>query len=162
MKGTTTKLILGILGVSVLVLGLVGPASAKLVKLGSGDVLDTTTGLRWQGTPGTPGNTLSVCDTPPKNTFCTLQEAIDYCAALKGGYRLPEVKELISLVDYSVASPGPVLPPGHPFTEVDSGSYWSVELDASNSLLAWLVNFFQGDTGVNTKANASGRAWCVR
>jgi len=99
-------------------------------------VCDNTTGLWWQRTPGDP--TDDICG---NTDTCTWQEAINYCTNLeltgkhkKKQWRLPEVKELISLVDYGVETPGPVLPPGNPFISVRSDSYWSAtELAGSSS-----------------------------
>ena len=53
-------------------------------------VLDTTTALQWQKTPNS--------EPMPKTN------ADAYCSSLGDGSRLPEVKELISLVDYSQGS----------------------------------------------------------
>ena len=54
-----------------------------------------------------------------------------------GDWRLPHIKELLSLLDFSNANPA--LPPGHPFTNVQSNVYWSSTTFASGSLNAWFV-----------------------
>src|SRR5215831_2111604 len=41
----------------------------------------------------------------------------------RGGWKLPNIQELRSIVDPSVLNPA--LPPGHPFTNVQGSSYWS-------------------------------------
>ena len=107
-------------------------------------VLDHTTSVQWQKAPG---STMAWSD------------AVTYCTGLGDGARLPEVKELISLVDYSVASPGPVLPPGHPFTNVQSAGHWSASTSAGNPSFAWVVNFGGGDVYLNDKTNGN-IAWC--
>ena len=83
-----------------------------------------------------------------------------YCAALGDGSRLPEIKELSSLVDYGESSPA--LPNGHPFEEVQSAYYWSATAVANGPSFAWLVRFDDGDVGPGNKGGASFLAWCVR
>jgi hypothetical protein len=56
-----------------------------------------------------------------------------------GDWRLPNVRELHSLIDYSRSS-SPVLPSGHPFTNVQSNYYWSSTTIASNPSDAWVVS----------------------
>jgi hypothetical protein len=80
-----------------------------------------------------------------------------------GDWRLPNIRELHSLVDYSQSS-GMALPAGHPFTEVHwDGPYWSSTTDedplAANS--AWNIGFDLGGTGSQPKGNPSW-VWCVR
>jgi hypothetical protein len=73
--------------------------------------------------------------------------------------------ELASLIDPSV-TPGPTLPPGHPFTTgtsgVQSAVYWSASTDADNPTDAWFVVFGNGVVNDFGKANDFGHAWCVR
>ena len=134
----------------------------KFVVLGTGEVLDTTTSLRWQQTPGAPADTVvSDCE---NGAGCTWFEAWDYCEAL--GARLPGVKELQGLVDYSVF-PGPTLPEGHPFVDengdptVQPAFYWSATAFASYHPFAWGVSFFHGNVFFNVK-DSDVHAWCVR
>jgi hypothetical protein len=57
-----------------------------------------------------------------------------------GGYtdwRLPNVKELQSLIDFSHNMPA--LPSGHPFVNVQSDYYWSSTTVAINPTCAWSV-----------------------
>ncbi len=124
------------------------------------EVCDKTTGLRWQLTPGAPGDTVSSCGNGGFEALCLWQEAVDYCAALGGGSRLPEVKELISLLDYSQIQPA--LPLNHPFINVPAAAgYWSATPRASDSTLVWGAHFFLGDVGPIGKGLLS-HAWCVR
>ena len=69
------------------------------------EVCDNTTGLVWEQTPDSI-----------KREW---QAAIAFCPTI--GYRLPEVKELFSLVDFSQSNP--TLPAGHPFSNVQSSIY---------------------------------------
>ena len=76
------------------------------------------------------------------------------------GWRLPNIFELASLVDPNVPSPGPTLPPGHPFKAVPR-FYWSATTDIENVANAWGVGFNIGDVGSGVKT-AVDYVWCVR
>ena len=54
-----------------------------------------------------------------------------------GEWRLPHIKELQSLLDFSNANPA--LPSGYPFTNVQSDVYWSSTTFAAGSLNAWYL-----------------------
>ena len=110
-------------------------------------VLDSTTALQWQRMPGGGSMTYDI--------------AFAYCANLGGGARLPEIKELYSLVDYSVAYPGPFLPAGNPFLNVQSAFYWSATPTAGYPGQEWYVDFSNGWL-YGTLTSSSGYAWCVR
>lgn len=59
-----------------------------------------------------------------------------------GDWRLPNVRELHSLIDFSQYNP--VLPSGHPFTGVQSYSYWSSTTRAHFTATAWYVRLKAG------------------
>ena len=129
------------------------PASTRFVVLldwNSEAVLDRETGLVWEQAPATVvqtwANARGACLNSSKGG--------------RKGWRLPSIVELLSLVDPSVASPGPALPPGHPFTDVQSTGYWSASTDARNPPFAWLWDFHFG-LGIIDKTS-SVRVWCVR
>jgi hypothetical protein len=75
------------------------------------------------------------------------QGALDYAASLNSGsglcgrhdWRIPNRKELRSLVDYSQSYPA--LPLNHPFIDVQTGHYWSSSTNATNPNNAWIVRF---------------------
>jgi hypothetical protein len=73
---------------------------------------------------------------------------------------LPEIKELISLVDYSKFNPA--LPEGHPLQAVQAALFWSASTYAGNSVNAWGVFFDSGDVTSGANKTNSNRAWCVR
>ena len=130
------------------------PVSQRFVVLtafNSDAVLDKETGLVWEKSP--------------QATAISLSNARLTCAnkAVGGrkGWRLPSLPELASLVDPSVASPGPTLQPGHPFLAVQSANYWSGSAHADNSTLMWGVGFNNGVVLGVSKA-FDQRAWCVR
>ena len=114
-------------------------------------VLDKETGLVWERSPVIAPDTWSVA-----RFACTGRPTGN-----RKGWRLPSVHELASLVDPSVTPPGPTLPPGHPFTNVQSDNYWSATTDAGNLANAWGVSFVNGGVDVGAK-NLSLQVWCVR
>jgi hypothetical protein len=92
------------------------PAAQRFVVLAafnSDAVLDRETGLVWEKSPAVTPHTWS--------------NARFHCANRnvggRKGWRLSSFAELSSLVDPSVAPPGPTLPPGHPFMNVQSAGY---------------------------------------
>ena len=90
----------------------------------------------------------------------TWTNAEAFCTSLGGGARLPEVKELLSLVDYSKFSPA--LPEGHPFQDVELSWYWSATALAEvPSSYAWVVAFSDG-TVDHSITSVVSRTWCVR
>jgi hypothetical protein len=99
----------------------------------------------------------------------TWYDAIDYannlslgsagCAAYYQDWRLPNVKELQSLIDFSNYSPA--LPTGHPFSHVQNGYYWSSTTYAYDTDYAWGVGVDDGSVYHSNKA-FSGYVWPVR
>jgi len=130
------------------------PVNARFVVLknwNSEAVLDRETGLVWERSP--QGNNQNWAQA---RTTCAGKAIGD-----RKGWRLPSFVELESLVDPSVAAPGPTLPAGHPFTNVQSGLYWSAATSAENSTTAWSVNYLSGNLTPSTKSLDLG-VWCVR
>ena len=131
------------------------PAAQRFVILpafNSDAVLDKETGLVWEKSP---------------QTTAVSSSSVRLTCANKGvggrkGWRLPSLTELASLVDPSVASPGPTLPSGHPFVAVQSAVYWSetrVDEDARGS---WGVHFGLGGGATFINWAHSVQFWCVR
>jgi len=116
-----------------------------VVSLDDTEVCDNTTGLNWQQNP----------DSILRNHA----DALTHCASLVGGFRLPEVKELISLVDYTRFNPA--LPASHPFTNVQSDNYWSATTSAADPSFAWGVLLSNGLVRPSGKGSAFF-VWCVR
>ncbi|MBH0185839.1 MAG: DUF1566 domain-containing protein [Nitrospira sp.] len=164
-------LLLGLLGGAVLPTGLVQaasgvgpfypepawdrklPASTRffiLTNWSSQAVLDKETGLVWERSPATTLHNWSAA-----GFECTSRTTGN-----RKGWRLPSVHELASLVDPSV-TPGPTLPSGHPFTNVQSANYWSATTNAALPANAFLVTFLNGNVGGPDKS-FNNRAWCVR
>ncbi len=106
----------------------------------SGDVVtDSLTSLQWQDD--------AVSDA------VEWQEAIDYCELLSlGGYddwRLPNKKELLSIVDYSKYSPSI----DSQFQNTTSSYYWSSTTYVYYTYRAWYVSFRNGYTDYYNKGN---------
>ena len=108
-----------------------------MIDNGDGTVTDESTGLIWQ--QETP---ISLCWT----------DAIRFCSDMKlAGYtdwRLPTIKELQSLVDYSRYNPA--IDTTY-FPTAVSSLYWSSTTYASNTLLVWGVYFYNGHDYTNYK-----------
>ncbi|MCP4751396.1 MAG: DUF1566 domain-containing protein [Proteobacteria bacterium] len=64
-------------------------------------------------------------------------------------WRGPEIKELISLIDFSRASPAM----REEISFRDDDAYWSATLSAKNDKLAWFIDFHFGYIHFNTRDN---------
>jgi len=118
-------------------------------------IRDRLTGLIWQNPLG---GTLSAWGGLPG------PDGLDYCEELVTGgqysdWRMPNVKELQSLIDFGQA--GPALPTDHPFSIVSSEEYWTSTTWKNSTNQAWTVNLDSGLTQPENKIN-SNRIWCVR
>jgi hypothetical protein len=115
----------------------------RFVVLSGGLVSDTLTKLVWQQQVSSTTMTWAVAQT--------------YCPS---GFRLPTVKELISIVDLTVASPGPTIDqtafPGTP-----AGVFWTSSPCAGSPGYAWYVFFYNGDS-INGDVGNNYRVRCVR
>jgi hypothetical protein len=124
--------------------------SPRFTGNGTGVITDTLTRLMWAENANLDGTK-------------TWNNAIDYCNGLSlGGYtdwRLPNVRELFSLIDVSQYIPA--LPSGHPFDKVQSYYYWSSTTYASYTSYAWYVDLYYGDVDSVDKANTY-YVWPVR
>jgi hypothetical protein len=126
---------------------------------GDGTVTDNLTGLIWLQNADRNGGTMNWAD------------ALVYCNSLAddgsaltdgsvaGDWRLPNVKELQSLIDFG--NYNPALPTGHPFSNVQSSYYWSSTTNANNTDNAWNVNMNNGNVNNNNKTN-NNYVWPVR
>jgi len=111
----------------------------------NGTVTDESTGLMWQ--QKTPANE------------STLNQSIAYCKKLKlGGYtdwRLPTIKELNSIVDYSKCNTAintEMFPNTPPLT------YWTSSARPMHAEYNWVVEFASGGNGGSYNADRQ----CVR
>jgi hypothetical protein len=83
----------------------------------------------------------------------------DYGAGTFADWRLPNIKELQSLIDFGESDPA--FPPDHPFFDVRQAGYWSSTTAAFNKTNALLVLPIGGNTDGVGKAQ-SRRVWAVR
>lgn len=113
-------------------------------------VIDCVTGLEWQRAVDAGSYTQA--------------EAIAYCDGLTlAGYtdwRLPSTIELLTLVDYSVASPGPTID-ADKFPSTPATYFWSASSVAGSPTYGWNVRFSHG-IAHNLVATDPYRARCVR
>lgn len=126
------------------------PAAQRFeLVLGGAAVLDHETELVWEQSPSA-----IVRDWSSANLFCNRTPVGN-----RLGWRLPTVQELASLVDPTNPNGNPDLPPGHPFTNVQSSAYWSATaLDPDH---VWFVGFNVGGVGSAPKS-LTLLYWCVR
>jgi hypothetical protein len=131
------------------------PATQRFVILSafnSEAVLDKETNLVWEKSPQTTSARWSVAR----------RTCIEKDVGGQKGWRLPSLPELRSLVDPSVAPPGPTLPPGHPFLAVQSAVYWSTTRVDENPRGSWGVHFGLGGGATFINWAHSVQFWCVR
>lgn len=114
-------------------------------------VLDNETGLVWEKSPQT-----TIARWSAARRICT-----EKVVGGQKGWRLPSLTEIRSLVDSSVAPPGPTLPPGHPFLAVQSAVYWSETRVGENPSGAWAVHFGLGGGSVFINWAHGVQVWCV-
>ena len=113
--------------------------SPRFTNNGDGTVADNLTELIWLQNANRPAagqswaNAVTYCN----NLADDGGELTD--GSVAGDWRLPNVNELISLLDFGQSLP--LLPNGHPFTGVVSGSYWSSTTEADVSTNAIAVSF---------------------
>ena len=137
--------------------GSVWPAP-RFIDNGDGTVTDHLTGLIWLRNANCFSARLWVQALSDSNSLasgtCGLLDG-----SLPGDWRLPNRKELFSLVDFS--RDNPALPTGHPFPVVQSDLYWSASTRVDNTSGAWVVDMQYGSVGISNKANLL-YVWPVR
>jgi hypothetical protein len=121
-------------------------------------VTDKLTGLIWlQDNTGFGQTTWEAAITVANNLKAGDAGLTDGSQA--GDWRLPNVKELQSLIDYGRYNPA--FPAGHPFTAVEPSHYWSSTTFTHDENAAWGVYFNDG-AAFSTVKSATGYVWCVR
>lgn len=125
-----------------------------LTDFGGAAVRDNETGLVWEKSP----------DATAASWTDAALICINKIVGNRKGWRLPSIPELASLIDPTVVPPGPTLPVGHPFTNVQSSQekgYWSATRNATISYLVWHVFFYNGLVTGNANT-VTDYVWCVR
>ena len=122
-------------------------AAGSLTDNGNGTVTDSGTLLTWQ---------------QGESSAMTWEAALTYCEGLSlagsTDWRLPNHKELLSLVDYTRYNPSINTTF---FPSAISSVYWSSTTDAFNTSYAWSVNFYFGGS-YNYVKTISDYVRCVR
>ena len=128
---------------------------------GDGTVTDPETGLMWTKDANLPGDTM------------LFHEALDYIEEINEGkhpnfgytdWRLPDLKELLSLIDYTQRTrKGHIIPSGHPFRNVQSLNFNNKQATTylSNSDYPLFVSLYCRLVGHNVKS-CYGYIWPVR
>ena len=130
----------------------------RFVDNGDGTVTDSETGLVWP----------KDVDAVGKRSWHDAKAAVAALAdgqhglkdgSVAGDWRLPCIKELLSIIDYGRSNPA--LPSGHPFSGVQANRYWSGSTYAYYTSLAWYVSLGSGSVCFlgNTCSN---HVWPVR
>ena len=122
------------------------PSEDRFVDNGDGTVTDTCSGLMWQKDTADVNGDGQIDDADQVNEC----GALAYCEGLKSAshddWRLPNIRELQSIVDY-----GRLGPAIDPVFGAFSDHYWSstpgVDDDSPPAQAAWYVNFIDGGVG---------------
>jgi hypothetical protein len=133
-------------------------APAGRYQIGTGTVYDTKTKLTWQQTVSSGTYTFDYSGSSSTS-------AQVYCASLSlsgGGWRVPTMKELPTLVDYSVASPGPTID-ASAFPNTPAVKFWSATPFVLGARSVWLVDFSSGArVGAMVTTSTTMNVRCVR
>ena len=123
-------------------------ANRSFTDNGNGTITDNNTGLMWQK--------------EDDNTTRQWESAITYCEGLSLGsytdWRLPNIKELKSIVDNTKYSPAI---DSTYFPNINSSYYWSSTTLAYGTSWAWYVDFSYGYV-LGSNVSGNGYVRCVR
>lgn len=126
--------------------------AANFTDNGDGTVTDTTTGLMWSRC--SIGQTWSVenSNCTGNATAMTWQEALQvtygYEFATRNDWRLPNIKELITITEKACVRPSineTIFP------QTTSDDYWTSTPSVSDLTMAWVVAFFNSSNSLKEK-----------
>jgi len=125
---------------------------------GNGTVTDNATGLIWLKNANCPGEITWTTALNWSNTLangsCGLSDG-----STAGQWRLPNLRELQSLVVYNGNSPA--VPSGNPFANVLANDYWVSTTYAYSTSNAWVVELYDGSQHEDVKTDTNN-VWPVR
>jgi hypothetical protein len=125
----------------------------RFVDEGDGTVIDRVTGLMWTK------NAQKILGT--MNWHDALKACNDLVFAGYDNWRLPNVREILSLIDYGMDNPA--LPDGQPFDDVQTSHlHWSSTTCVPHTAQAWCVGLKNGAVGRYNKASNAYFVWPVR
>jgi hypothetical protein len=136
---------------------------------GDGTVTDNNTGLMWQKCSVGQNNDASCSGTASGFNWFTATgtynnvnnpSSLNACGSVVSGYndwRLPTNKELVTIVDYALAYPGPTIN-STIFPNTLAWGYWTSTLWAGGAYNGWHVNFNHGDDSLSNVQTG----WYVR
>jgi hypothetical protein len=109
---------------------------------GDGTVTDNNTGLEWQQEDDNTTYNWYRASGTYHATYNPTTASVCGSLPLGGhsGWRLPNKKELMSIVDYAIPYPGPTIATGY-FPNTIASSYWSSTTLPAGPSYAWGVNF---------------------
>ena len=91
--------------------------------------------------------------------YSNWKKALEYCKNLeyagRSGWRLPNVNELKTLINYSISNPA------SDFEGMDSSTFWSSTSDSNKATQAWATSMEYGTTQIMSKDNIY-KVICVR
>ena len=124
---------------------------------GNGTVTDSFTGLLWQKCSNGQNNDTSCSGTATTSNW---SNAITYCEGLvlggRSDWRLPNVNDLRSIVDYTKSSAPTINTTAFPSTfSTSGGPYWSSSTYAQDTNRAWGVSFQYGGVYNDAKTGNS-------
>lgn len=125
--------------------------SPRFVDNGDGTIFDNLTGLMWAKTP----------DTTTRNWNTAITYANGSTLAGMDDWRLPNINELISLIDAGETSLS--LPSGHPFTNIQTSSkYWTSTTCPDETSHAFSISFITGFNVIDNEKTAPMYVLIVR
>jgi hypothetical protein len=126
------------------------PMAGRFVDHGDGTVTDTCTGLVWQRDIADVNGDGAITDDLQAGDRVAWREALEYCESLSfAGYedwRLPNVRELQSIMDYGLYDPA-VDPTFHAVSRY----HWSSSPYTFDPEFAWGVDSFDGSVYMDLK-----------
>ena len=121
-------------------------------------VLDNMTGLMWARNAYIPNGTM---DWTNSLRYCSTNLNVGAGYGGTNDWRLPNVKELYSLIDCGHNSPP--LPSDHPFNNVQGNYYWtSTTMRHYGPGYAWYIHLSRGEVAYAEKTVTSRYLWPVR